>query len=385
MNIVIVGGGFAGVKAALELSKRNVGKITLVSNTPYFLHHATLYATATGRNLAESVVPLSAIFANHPKVTVVEDTVKSLDPSRKVVVGKNGQYKYSRLILAMGSVTTYFGIPGLKQRAFGIKTLEEVKEFQNYIHDQVVEKKVDKEIFVIGAGPTGVELAAALSEYLKSLVSLYRIKGSKSKVTLVEAAPRVLPRMSKTAAKKVSNHLKKMGVKVLTNRKVESLSKDALVIDGKEHPTTMAIWTSGVANNPFFEKHPDLFELNPAGRVVVNNYLEALPGVFVIGDNNNMKHSGMAWPALKQATFVAKHLSRSRARRRLLPFVSRSVPAGLPLGESWGYVEWLGVYVAGWSGYKARRLMELHGYCQLVPYREALSLWRAHNIPHIDE
>lgn len=385
MNIVIVGGGFAGVKAALELSKRNIGKITLVSNTPYFLHHATLYATATGRNLAESVVPLEVIFADHPRVTVVEDTIKSLDHHRKVVIGKKGQYEYSRLILALGSVTTYFGIPGLKQRAFGIKSLEEVREFQNHIHDEVVNKKVDREIFVIGAGPTGVELAAALSEYLKSLVKLYRIKGSKSKVTLVEAAPRILPRMSKTAAKKVSGHLKKMGVKIMVNRKVESLDADALVIDGKEYPTKTAIWTSGVANNPFFEKHADIFELNPAKRVVVNKYLEALPGVFVIGDSNNVKHSGMAWPALKQATFVAKHLSRSRARRRLLPYSSKPVPAGLPLGESWGYVEWLGVYVAGWTGYKVRRLMELHGYCQLVPFREALPLWRAHNIPHIDE
>ena len=83
MNVTVVGGGFAGVKAALELSKRQVGKITLVSDEPYFLHHATLYATATGKNIAESVIPLKDIFAGYNNVTIVQDKISSIDPDRK--------------------------------------------------------------------------------------------------------------------------------------------------------------------------------------------------------------------------------------------------------------------------------------------------------------
>ncbi len=384
MNIVIVGGGFAGVKAALELAKRKFNKITLISDNSYFLHHATLYATATGRNLAESVVPLEQIFASYPNVKIVQDTIISVEHDRREIVGKKAEYKYGTLILAMGMVTTFFGIPGLKQRAFGIKTLDEVKEFQNHISDEVVGQKLDKEYFVIGGGSTGVELAGALREYIDSLISLYRLKGVRAKVTLVEAGPRILPRMSKTASKKVSQQLKKMGIKIILNKPVESLESSKINIDGKEYPTTMAVWTSGVANNPFFKKNDDLFELNKAGRVVVNEYLEAAPGVFVIGDSNDVKHSGMAWPALKQATFVAKHLTRKRERRRALTYRSFSVPTGIPVGEKWGYVEWLGIYAAGWLGYKIRRLMELYGYCQLVPFKAALPLWRAHNLPHVD-
>lgn len=385
MNIVIVGGGFAGVKATLELSKRKFKKITLISNEPYFLHHATLYATATGRNLAESVVPLENIFANHPNVTIVHDTIEDLDKSRRLVIGKKSQYNYSVLVLALGSVTTFFGIPGLKQRAFGIKTLDEVKEFQNKINDDVINRKLDKEYFVIGAGPTGVELASALKEYMTSLITINRIKNAKAKVTLVEAEGRILPKMSKTASQKITKQLQKLGVKIILNKKVESLDKDYITIDRKKYSTNTTVWTSGVANNPFFTKHKDIFEFDSASKVVVDDFLQASENIYVLGDNNNVKHSGMAWPALKQATFLAKHLNRARERRRQLPFRSFSVPTGVPVGQKWGYTEWLGIYVAGWTGHKLRRLIELHGYCQLVPFKTALPLWRAHNLPHIDE
>lgn len=384
-HVVVVGGGFGGIKAALELSKRRVGKITLIANTSYFLHHATLYATATGKSYAESVIPLEAIFAHHPNVTIVKDTMTHLDAKRRIVVGKRGQYQYNELVLALGSVTTFFGIPGLKQRAFGIKTLDEVKTFQNHIHDEVVEKKLDRDYFVIGAGPTGVELAAALNEYLQSLIHIYRIRGAKSRVILVEAAPRILPRMSKTASEKVRKRLRKLGIAVKTNHKVEALRDDAIVIDGETYPTTTAIWTSGVANSPFYARHDDLFALAPNGKVIVNHALEAFQNVYVIGDNNNVKHSGMAWPALKQATHVAKQIARQRQKRHSRRFYSFSVPTGLPVGESWGYVEWRGVYVAGRLGYFVRRYMELYGYCQLVPLRVALPIWRAHYLKQIDE
>lgn len=384
MGIVIVGGGFAGVKAALELSKRKFKKITLISDESYFLHHATLYSTATGRNLAESVVPLEVIFANHPNVTVVQDKIMAIDKQRRAVVGRKGEYVYSNLIIGIGAVTNFFGIPGMKQKAFGIKTLDEVKEFQNRIGDDAVSKKLDKEYFIIGGGATGVELAAALREYIDSLIKVHRIKNARTKVTLVEAAPRILPRMSKTASNKVTKKLKDLGVKVMINKKVEALTDGHIEIDGKKYPTDTVVWTSGVANNPFFKRHKDIFELNQAGKVIVDEYLQGATNIYVLGDNNDVKHSGMAWPALKQATFVAKHLARKRDKRRLLGFKSYSVPSGIPVGEKWGYVEWHGVYAAGWTGHKFRRLMELYGYCQLVPYKAALPLWRAHNLPHVD-
>jgi NADH dehydrogenase len=384
MNIIVVGGGFGGVKAALELSKRNLGKITLISDESYFLHHATLYATATGKDVSESVISLKAIFQHHPNVTIVKDSMKSLDTDRRLVIGKTKQYQYDALIIAIGSVTTYFDIKGMARHAYGIKSLDDIRSFQTHIQQEVVQDKLDKEYFVIGAGPTGVELAGALNEYLKYLISVHRLKNSRARVTIVEAMPRILPKLSNTAAKIVTKRLKKLGIKVHVNQKVEALGDDYILVNGKKVPTTTAVWTSGVANNPFFSKHSELFHLAPNGRVNVNPYLEALPNVFVIGDNNSVKYSGMAWPALKQATFVAKHLSRVKHHRPHAAFHAHSVMTGLPVGDTWGYVEWLGIYVAGRAGFWVRRWMELYGYYQLVPFKTAVQIWRAHDITEID-
>ncbi|MES2631207.1 MAG: FAD-dependent oxidoreductase [Patescibacteria group bacterium] len=383
MHVVVVGGGFGGVKTALELSKRQIGKITLISDESYFLHHATLYATATGRNIAESVIPLKTIFAEHPNVEVVEDRITSFDPKRHLIKGKK-DYHYDSLVLALGSVTTFFGVKGAADHAYGIQSLNQIHHLQQHLHDEIVNKKLDKDFYIVGAGSTGIELAGALNEYLKTIKTLYRLKNTRSTVTLIEAASRIAPHMSETATAKIKARLKREGIKILDNHKVDGLDSDSIAVNGKEYPTQTAIWTSGSVNNPFFKENAEHFQLAPNGRVLVNSYLEALDDVFVIGDNNTVKYSGMAWPALKQATHVAINLARKATHRPLKEFIPRSVPVGVPIGDSWGYVEWFGIYAAGRTGAFIRRQMELYGYCQIVPYKVALQVWRAHDIPAIE-
>lgn len=384
MHVVVVGGGFGGVKAALELSKRQVGKITLISDVPYFLHHATLYATATGKNESESVIPLETIFAHRPNVEIVLDKIEHLEPNRKLVTGKHKTYQYDKLVLALGSVTSYLSLPGVEKHAYGIKSLKEINKFQDHIHEEVVNKKLDKDYFVIGAGPTGIELAAALNDHLKAIKHLYRLKNVDSKVTLVEAAPRILPTMSQTASQKVARELKKQNIKVLVNHKVESMDDDSVMIQGTDYPTTTAIWTSGVSNNLFFKRNHEHFHLAPNGRVNVNPYLEALDDIYVIGDNNNAEAHHMVLPAMRQATHVAKNIVKVATGQEQTAYRSKKVPVGLPVGEHWGYVEWFGIYVSGRSGGLARRWMELYGYTRLVPLKIALPIWRAHHLDEVD-
>lgn len=385
MRVVIIGGGFAGVKTALELSKRHIGTVTLVSNEDHFLHHATLYATATGRAKAESVVPLVELFAGHANVKVVKDTLTSVDPTRKLAVCANGQYEYDALVLAIGSVTTFFGIKGMAEHAYGIKSLTEVNAFSQHIKDEVINNKhLDRNYVVVGGGPTGIELAGALDQYLEHLAYVHHISRAKVRVTVVEAAPRILPRLSKTASRLVEKRLTSLGITVLTNHKVEALSDDAIVIDGKKVPTRTVIWTSGVANHPFFAEHSDLFDLAPNGRVNVDPYLAAQKNIYVLGDNNTVQYSGMAWPALDQAVFVARHLARKKTRQPLLAFRPKQPPCGIPVGEKWAYVEWHGIYISGYLGHLVRRAMELRGYKSLLPRQAAVAAWRAHDIADVD-
>jgi len=385
MHVVIVGGGFAGLKTALELSKRHVGKITLISDKPYFLHHATLYATAMGKSTEESVIPLATIIADHPSIEIIEDTAQSLDPHRKLLRGDARDYHYDKLVLALGSTTSFKGVKGLSRHAFGVTTLAEIREFQDHIQDSLVRQKLDKEFFVIGAGLTGVEIAAALRDHLASLVSLYRLRQTTPRVTLVERESRILPHHSARAARTIAKHLKHMGIRQLTNCTVTELSGDTITINGQIHSTSTAIWTSGVANNPFYQANRGYFTFTKSGKVRVNPYLEALDDVYVIGDNNDVRYSGMSLPALKQATHVAKNITRLITKRPQLAFRPSSVPLGLPVGSKWGYVEWFGLHATGSVGKVLRRWMELYSYCQLLPFREALPIWRSHDVTDVDD
>ena len=379
MHTVIVGGGFAGVKAALEIAKKQLGKVTLVSDEPYFLHHATLYATATGRGQDESVILLKDFFLSHPNVTVVQDRIISVDPDRKLVVSKKKNYNYDTLIFAIGVVTTYFGIDGMAAHSYGIKTLDEVKKFNDHLHQElVVDHHLDKNYVIIGAGPTGVELAGALAFYLREVAEAHHVKRAKINIKLVEAAPRILPRSSETASRKVHKQLEKIGVKILTNHKVKALGDDSITIDNKHVPTETAVWTSGVANHPLFSEHTDLFQLASNGRVIVNQYLEAYRNIYVLGDNAFTPYSGLAWNALDDATFISEHLVRVAAKRALKPRRPRAAPSAIPVSDTWAYVEWHGLYVAGRAGAWLRRRIELKGYTALLPRQKATHSWRAH-------
>ncbi len=385
MRVVIVGGGFAGVKAALELSRRRVGKITLISNQPYFLHHATLYATATGRSLAESVLPLENIFLNHPDVKVVTDTISKIDTGKRVLMSAKNTYPYDEAILALGSVTSFFGIEGLADHAFGVKSLQEIKKYHNHLHDRMALTNQRDNHYVIGGGATGVELAGAVREYLDSLAHLHHQHHSKNIVHLVEAADRLVPQCSLTASKLIHRRLEKMNVIVKLHKHVTALDDDTIDIDGEKHRQQSAVWTSGVANHPFFARQPiGTFKFNARGRIVVNDFLQAAPHVYVLGDNNAVPDSGLAWPAMRQGKFTAINLSRQVLKKPLRRYKPSRPPVGIPVGENWAYVEWKGVYAAGRLGAWLRRRMELYGYRQLMPAKMARAVWRAHDIQEID-
>ncbi len=382
MHVVIVGGGFAGIKSALELSKDKQFEITLISDQDYFLHHATLYATATGRSTKESVIKLAEIFAGHENVQVIQDEVTKFDPGRKTVAGKHDRYEYDMLILALGVVTTHFHIDGLKQHCYGIKTLSEVRRFKEHIYDNlVVDGEVDKNYVVVGAGPTGVELAAAMTGYLDEMAQKYTSENAKAHVSLVEASPCVLPMMPRVASKKVARQLKQLGVRLMTGQRVEGQTKDAIIINGKNIPSHTVIWTSGVANHPFFKKHKEFFVFAPNGKVVVDEHMKALSHVYVIGDNAATKYSGVALTALRDARFIASHFKRIVHSKPLKPHSPLRKPIiTVPVGETWAIIQGRNWRITGRLGAWIRRATELYNYCNFLPLPKAWKAWREYHV-----
>ncbi len=378
MQITIVGGGFGGVKAALTLAKKKNVHITLITDKPDFQYYPALYGTATGHSHLQSWIPLGEIFADHDNINVIIDPVTKLDKAAKTITTASGAvHTYHKLILALGSVTTYFGIPGLNDFAYGIKSYDEITRLKQHLLEEFSKPDgADKDFLIVGAGPTGVELASALGTYLKHLKNHYRQHQPRINISIIEAAPRVLPRMSEKASALVAARLKKLHVHVELNKKVEEETVDSLIVSGKPIKSHTVIWTSGVANNPFFAANADQFELSKNGKVVVDAHLRADKDIYVIGDNAFTQWSGLAQTALHDGIFVAKHILGTSKKK----YVAKLPPVVVPVGENWAIFEYKNIRFGGRLGSLVRSAADFVGYSDILPFGQALGVWRAQKI-----
>lgn len=378
-RVVIVGGGFAGVKTALELCKDPSNIVTLISDKDHFVYYPTLYSMATGHSHLETIVSLARIFVGK-RVTIIEDTITGYDPARKTVSG-TGTYSFDTVVFALGVVTSYFGIKGLPEYSYSIKSYADVMKFRHHLHDELAaDRYLDKHYVVVGAGPTGVELSAALASYLRIISKVHKTKNSKVSIKLVEAAPRVLPRMSENASERVASQLKRLGVSVMTNKKVQEQDDDSILISGKDVPTKTVVWTSGVSNHPFFAAHSTHFELAPNGRVVVDQHMMVNDHCYVIGDNAATQYTGLAQTALHDALYVAKDIKNCKNRHPRKSYHAVKPPVVVPVGERWAVFEWHGIVLTGLIASLIRRMADFIGYSDVLPFGQAFGVWRAEGI-----
>ena len=385
-NIIIVGGGFGGVKAALELSKDNACDVTLISDKDHFVYYPALYSTATGGSHLQSFVPLTEVFKTVPNVKIIKDEMIGIDAVRRHVVGASKKhYDYDVVVLALGVVTSYFGIKGLQEYSYNIKSHEELTRFKNHLHEEVAaDKHLDKHYIVVGAGPTGVELSAALAAYLKHIAVKHQVKKARIRIKLIEAAPRVLPRMSEKASELVHKRLRNLGVDVMTNKKVESEDDDSIIVSGHDILSKTVVWTSGVSNHPFFAEHSDLFKLAPNGRVLVDEYLLAAPNIYVIGDNASTPYTGLAQTALHDAQSVARVIKARIHGTQAPMYRAVKPPVVVPVGKNWAILEWGPIRITGWIASLVRRVADMIGYDDILPLGQALGVWRAEYIHEED-
>jgi NADH dehydrogenase len=234
----------------------------------------------------------------------------------------------------------------------------------------------DKNYVVIGAGPTGVELSAALTSYMKDVVRKHGLRRRRINVNLIEAAPRVLPASSLRISQKTVQHLRKLGVKVLLNKKVEGETGDQLVISGKTIPTRTVIWTAGVTNNPFFAANKSAFTLNDHSKVVVNDHLRVDENVYVIGDNADTPHSGLGLTAVHNARYVSKDIKKRLAGIEITPAYKPMTPAtAVPVGPHWGIFQYRNIILWGIPAAILRSLADLVAYNDIVGPIKAIKIW----------
>ncbi len=377
MKVVIVGGGFGGVRAALGLANKTGVEVTLISSQPYFQYFPALYRTATGRSPFEAMVPLSDFFEYAKNITVLEDIIVDIDAKGKAAVSAAGShYKYDALVLALGNVTAFFGIKGLEDYAYGVKNIEEAYKLKRHLHDQLMhDESAERNYVVVGAGASGVELSAELTYYLKKIRKKHKID-SKFTIDLIEAAPRPLGAMPENFSAQVDKRLKKLGIKTYYNTAVKAEKIDEIELPRGPISSHTVIWTAGLTNNPFFAKFKNLFEFGKAGRVVVDEHLQAAPDIYIIGDSAVTEFSGMAQTAMHNASFVVDCILRTAHGRKLRKYHPKRPVYAIPVGPYWTAVLWGKVQILGFPGWVLRRLADLRLYLTFLPLSKAFITWR---------
>ncbi len=378
-RIVVVGGGFAGIKAALELGTTKHFAVTLIAPRSHFEYHGAMYRSATGRSPLEVVVPLAEIFADYPDVQVELDSVAELRPLTKEVECESGaSYRYDQLIMAVGYVVNYFNIPGMAEYS---ETLYGISEAIQLRHKLVGAFRASQpgnpiEITIIGGGPTGVEVASDIRNFALLVAGKHGIEDLVVKPRLVEAAPRVLGGLSEEASRVALERLRHLKVEVLTDTKVKAAKMDSVDTDKGVLHSDVTIWTAGNKANPLFSFYPDLFSLDARQRVLVNEYFQAnLPDIFVIGDAASTAYSGMAQTALHNAIWLADNLKRAERGQRQQAYLPLKPEYVVPIGGEWALLQRESDIVTGSEGWAARREADRWALENFLVYELAHKHW----------
>jgi NADH:ubiquinone reductase (H+-translocating) len=320
-RVVIVGAGFGGLRAAKALRNAPV-QVTVIDRNNHHLFQPLLYWVATaGLSPAEISSPIRRILRRQKNTRVVMAEVTGIDSEGQRVLMGERSIPYDYLVLATGAQDNYFGHSEWSQYAPGLKSILQATALRNRILQafEVAEIEPDPEkvkelltFVLVGAGPTGVEMAGAIAELShKALAKDFRhIDPTSARVILIEAAPHILATFPEKLARKAQRELSRLGVEVRTGSPVEHIDADGVVIDGKRITSKTVIWSAGVAASPAGKWLGA--EVDRGGRVKVNADL-AVPGcpnIFVIGDTALLVEKGKPLPgvapvAMQQGRYVA--------------------------------------------------------------------------------
>ena len=346
-HVVIVGGGFGGLRAAQGLKSAPVD-VTLIDRRNYHLFQPLLYQVATGSlSPGEIAAPLRSVFSRQKNTRVLLGEVVDLDPvSKRVMLADGASIEYDSLIVAAGSQTFYYGHDAWREWAPGMKSIEEATNIRHKILyafevaerlSDPVQRRAWLTFVIVGAGATGVELAGAIGEIARqTLKNDFRsIRPEEAEIILLDGAPRVLPPFPDDLAQKAQHSLEKLGVEVKTGVMVKDVDQEGVTIETHNGTQRLnartVIWAGGVTVSPLgrtVAKRTNA-ETDRGGRIKVNPDLTVpnYPDIYVIGDlallagANGKPLPGVAQVAMQQGTYAAKAIVRKLQREtEIKPF-----------------------------------------------------------------
>lgn len=367
-RVVIVGGGFGGLKLANRLRRSNF-QVVLVDRNNYHQFPPLIYQIASAGIEPSSIsFPFRKIFQKRRDFYFRMAEVRSIFPEHKIIQTSIGKVHYDYLVFAAGTTTNFFGNENVASQAIPMKNVSEAMGLRNALLDnfeRALTCASDRErqellnVVIVGGGATGVEVAGALSE-MKNFVlpkDYPDLPTSLMNIYLIEAGPRLLSAMSPASSAHVEKYLRTMGVNVLLGKVVTDYRDHTVMLkDGSSIATRTFIWVSGVAAQPV--GNLDASHIGRGGRIKVNafNQVEGLDGVFAIGDQCIMPDGDPSWPgghpqlaqvAIQQGTLLAKNLRRIEAGRELKAFRYRNLGTMATVGRNRAVAEFKKVKMAG--------------------------------------
>lgn len=331
-HVVILGGGFGGLYAGRHLARAPV-RITIVDRRNHHLFQPLLYEVATAAlSPADIAEPIRRVFARQKNTEVLLGEAQSIDTTQQVVHLDHGDLHYDYLIVATGATHSYFGHEDWESKAPGLKSIEDALEIRRrfLLAFEEAEREADPEarkakltFVVVGAGPTGVELAGTMSEIARRAIprDFRSIDTATARIILVEGDDRVLPTLDPDSSRNAQHHLEALGVELRLGQLVSEITDDGVVTSEDEHIAAGSVfWAAGVQGTPIAESLG--VELAAGGRVPVGDDLtiEGHRNVFVIGDlasahdpETGKPVPGVAPAAIQMGKYVARLIRRETA------------------------------------------------------------------------
>lgn len=371
-RVLILGGGFGGMYAALEFERalaRGIDlDVTLVNHDNFFLFTPMLHeVAASDLDITNIVSPIRKLLR---RVTFFHGEIEAIDIVKKRVGLSHGHKKhchslaYDHLVLALGSTTNFFDIPGLANRAFTMKSLSDAIMLRNHLIANLEEadfacgssQRTGLLNFVVaGGGFAGVETIAAMNDFLREAIRFFpHLREDMLRIILVSAGPVILPELGEKLGIYAQRKLAEQKVDIRTNCKVTVVTDhDVTLSDGTTVATNTLVWTAGISPHPLLDTLPCP---KAKGRVLVNEYLEVpeWPGVWALGDcalvpnrRTGEFHPPTAQHALREGRVAAQNILATVRGDRMKPFLYSTLGLMAPIGKRTGVANILGVNFSG--------------------------------------
>ena len=404
---MVIGAGFAGLKLARQINTNHY-QLVLIDKNNFHTFQPLLYQVASAGLEPDSIAyPIRKSLAKKKNTFFRYTNVKSINSKTKVVDTTIGELKYDKLVIATGATNNFFGNKTIEENAIPMKSLTEaldlrskiLENFELALNTTDLEKRTELMNFVIvGAGPTGVELAGALAELRNKILpkDFPDLDLRTMQINLIEAAPRVLVAMSETSSEKAHHYLKKLGVNIYTETFVETYEDNVVKTSGQRiFKCDTLIWAAGVAGQFPTGMHAD--QIGKGNRIIVNEFLQ-LPNdenIYVLGDTALIQTEKypkglpmLGSVAMQQGAYLAKQLNHLAKKKAAKPFSYKDKGTMATIGRNLAVVEtgkfkfqgvfawfvWMFVHLMLLVGFRNRVVVFVNWFWNYIKFNNGLRL-----------